>query len=74
MNALVIFGIVAAIALAGINEANAKVQKWASKAASVSTIKTIPPGATLEYRINGQIAQSIPVPPGKYKITVQEIR
>lgn len=36
-------------------------------------VKTVPPGATLEYRINGAVSQTVPLSPGTYRITVEAI-
>lgn len=38
------------------------------------SIKSVPPGATLEYRVNGQVAQSLNIPPGVYKISITQVR
>jgi hypothetical protein len=35
--------------------------------------KTVPEGSTLELRINGQVAQSINIRPGTYKIIVEQL-
>lgn len=37
-------------------------------------IKSIPEGATLELHVNGQVAQSMNIRPGTYKIIIQELR
>jgi hypothetical protein len=39
-----------------------------------SMIKTVPEAATLEYRVKGQIVQSIDIRPGVYKIVVELLK
>lgn len=36
-------------------------------------IKSVPPGASIEYRINGQVAQSLTIPPGVYRISITQL-
>lgn len=36
-------------------------------------IKTVPPGASLEYRVNGQVIQSLPIEPGVYQISIKQM-
>jgi hypothetical protein len=38
-----------------------------------SMIKTVPQSATLEYRVGGQLIQSLSISPGTYQITVKRL-
>lgn len=44
-----------------------------ARARAESLIRTVPEGATLEYRVGGQVVQSVPLRAGTYRITVEEI-
>ena len=39
----------------------------------LSMIKMVPRAATLEYRVNGKLLQSINIEPGTYQITVKQL-
>jgi hypothetical protein len=45
-----------------------------ARAEPLQIIKTVPEGATIEYRVRGEIVQSQSLPAGTYRITVEEIR
>lgn len=36
-------------------------------------IKTVPEGATVEYRVRGVVVQSMALAPGTYEITVRDV-
>jgi hypothetical protein len=36
-------------------------------------VKDVPPGATIEFHVNGVVAQSAPLAPGRYRITVETV-
>lgn len=38
-----------------------------------SMIKSVPEAATLEYRVGGQVVQSIDIKPGTYKISITQL-
>jgi len=44
-----------------------------SEARSEEIIKTVPEDAVLEYRIKGQLVQSMPLRPGTYRLSVEEL-
>jgi hypothetical protein len=48
---------------------------WATAASAepMQMIKTVPEGATLEYRIQGSAAQSMNLAPGTYRITIESL-
>lgn len=43
------------------------------RAEPLRVIKTVPEGATMEYRINGSLISAVALAPGVYEITVREI-
>lgn len=44
-----------------------------ARARAETVIKTVPEGATLEYRVGGQLVQNMPLRAGTYRITVEEM-
>jgi len=49
---------------------------WAVSAAvqRQEMIKDVPQGATIEYLIQGRVVQSMSLRPGRYRITVEELK
>ena len=39
----------------------------------LSMIKTVPTAATLEYRVKGQLLQSLDITPGTYEISIKQL-
>jgi hypothetical protein len=44
-----------------------------ASAEPLRVIRTVPEGATIEYRINGRVEQSMNLAPGTYEITVRSL-
>jgi hypothetical protein len=61
-------GIILAFVMFGIGMAATQAVE-----SGLSMIKTIPQAATLEYRIKGQVIQSIDIAPGTYQISVKQL-